>query len=493
MSIVNVLARVDEIQSRIRTLAPEPVTANAAAGATTSTSAGAFATAVQDVIGAAVPAGGTVSGEDVVARAKNYLGVPYVFGGEDASGMDCSGLVQRVLADLGIDAPRVVQDQADIGVEVGSLAEARPGDLLVTNGEKHIVIYAGDGKIIHAPSPGKNVELRNNYLTDADIQTIRRVVPSRAEIAAAATPAVNAASVFAAAAAPLMASLSPASAAASAGARVASMFAAVTPAGSPAAAAGLAAAAGPPPAADPAVATSATPVATPLVAAAAAATSGATLMSSAARAMPAPGTERSAADAAAAVAAASVASAAPAAAEPVAAAPPPAAAAPANRTPFAQQVTPPVLSLAGAGEGEHTLTLTVSPDNLGPVTVKAQITGSSIVIELAAPTETGREALRSLLVDLRRDLAGLAASSSVVLAAGDTSATGNGQHQNQNPSGAAWAGGFGSAAGSTSSGQSGAGSSGATSRGDRDAAPDTPSPVPAPAPAAVGSGIDLFA
>ena len=474
MSIVNVLARVDEIQSRIRSLAAEPVGGTASAGATSGTSAGAFATAVQDVIGAAALTGGSVSGEDVVAQAKNYLGVPYVFGGEDMSGMDCSGLVQRVLADLGIDAPRVVQDQADIGVEVGSLAEARPGDLLVTNGEKHIVIYAGDGKIIHAPSPGKNVELRNNYLTDADIQTIRRVVPSRAEIAAAAAPAVSAASMFAAAAAPVMASAAPVSAAA--GARAASMLAGLTPTASPATALSAAPVGG-------------TPAAATLFAAAA---SGApATMFAAARAMPsaAPGTERGAADAAAAVAAASASSAGPAPAEPVAAAPQPAAAAPAARTPFAQQVSAPVLSLASAGEGEHTLTLTVSPENLGPVTVKAQITGASIVIELAAPTETGREALRALLVDLRRDLAGLAASSSIVLAAGDTSATGNGQ--NQNPSGPAWPGGFGSSSGS--SGQSGAWSSGTGSRGERDTAADTPAPLPAPAPAAVGSGIDLFA
>lgn len=481
MSIVNVLARVDEIQSRIRSLAAEPVTANTAAGATSGASAGAFATAVQDVIGAAALTGGTVSGEDIVAQAKNYLGVPYVFGGEDMSGMDCSGLVQRVLADLGIDAPRVVQDQADIGVEVGSLAEARPGDLLVTNGEKHIVIYAGDGKIIHAPSPGKNVELRNNYLTDADIQTIRRVVPSRAEIAAAAAPAVNAASLFAAAAAPVMASVAPASA--SAGARAASAFAALAPATLAATTSGLTAAAA-----------ATAPAAASLFAATTSAAT-APMSAAAARAMPSPagGTERSAADAAAAVAAAGAASSGPAPAEPITAAPPPTAAAPATRTPFAQQVTAPVLSLASAGEGEHTLTLTVSPENLGPVTVKAQITGASIVIELAAPTETGREALRALLVDLRRDLAGLAASSSVVLAAADASATGNGQNQGQNPSGPPWAGGFGSASGSASSGQSGPWGAGSPSRGDREAAPETPSPVPAPAPAAIGAGIDLFA
>src|SRR5690606_31958330 len=128
-----------------------------------------FAAAVHDAgaVGATPPlAAGSVDGDDVVEQAMSYLGVPYVYAGEDRSGMDCSGLVQRVFADLGIEVPRVVQDQADIGVEVPSLADAQPGDLLVTKGEGHIVIYAGDGMVIHAPSPGKVVEHRDNWLKD---------------------------------------------------------------------------------------------------------------------------------------------------------------------------------------------------------------------------------------------------------------------------------------------------------------------------------------
>lgn len=118
---------------------------------------------------------GATGGQAIVDQATRYLGVPYVFGGEDMSGMDCSGLVQRVLADLGVSVPRVVPDQARVGTEVASLADARPGDLIVTRDRGHIVIYAGDGKILHAPRPGKNVELISNYLGPGDIGTIRRI------------------------------------------------------------------------------------------------------------------------------------------------------------------------------------------------------------------------------------------------------------------------------------------------------------------------------
>lgn len=119
------------------------------------------------------------TGADIVKAAKKYLGVPYVFGGESTAGMDCSGLVQKVLDDVGIASPRLVHEQQNLGTEVRSLKDAKPGDLIVTNNADHIVIYAGNGKIIHAPYPGRDVCLRDNYLTDADIQTIRRVAPEK--------------------------------------------------------------------------------------------------------------------------------------------------------------------------------------------------------------------------------------------------------------------------------------------------------------------------
>jgi cell wall-associated NlpC family hydrolase len=131
----------------------------------------------------AAPSGGG-GGSALVDSAMKYLGVPYVWGGESASGLDCSGLVQRSLADLGVAVPRTARQQMKVGTEVPSLAQAQPGDLIVTRGGAHIAIYLGNNRIIHAPRPGEQVSTRQLFETDATIDTIRRVLPSTAQPAA---------------------------------------------------------------------------------------------------------------------------------------------------------------------------------------------------------------------------------------------------------------------------------------------------------------------
>ena len=122
---------------------------------------------------------GAVTGAAVVADAKKYVGVPYVWGGTNpAVGMDCSGFVQRVFKDLGVDLPRVVSDQMRQGTPVASLAQAKPGDLLVSFGGEHISIYLGNGKAIDAPVPGQTIQIRDAWEQQSNLTAIRRIVPA---------------------------------------------------------------------------------------------------------------------------------------------------------------------------------------------------------------------------------------------------------------------------------------------------------------------------
>ena len=181
MTIIAAMGRIEQIQSTLIELSGVQAAQQlASSNASTDTFAVALAAALgtTGMSGTGVATGAGVTGTDVATAAQKYLGVPYVFGGEDATGMDCSGLVQRVFADMGVDVPRLVSGQMAIGTEVGSLADARPGDLIVTGGGGHISIYAGNNKVIHAPYPGRDVSLVDTFMTDADIDTIRRVVSS---------------------------------------------------------------------------------------------------------------------------------------------------------------------------------------------------------------------------------------------------------------------------------------------------------------------------
>lgn len=109
-------------------------------------------------------------GDRIVTQALEYLGTPYVWGGGSSDGpshggFDCSGLTSfAVHAATGgtVTLPRTSQRQWQIGTEV-PLADAAPGDLLFGNwgpdGPGHVAIYIGDGRMIHAPTPGAVVSI----------------------------------------------------------------------------------------------------------------------------------------------------------------------------------------------------------------------------------------------------------------------------------------------------------------------------------------------
>ncbi|WP_343318785.1 flagellar hook-length control protein FliK [Arthrobacter sp. TMP15] len=96
-----------------------------------------------------------------------------------------------------------------------------------------------------------------------------------------------------------------------------------------------------------------------------------------------------------------------------------------------EQLARPLFTLAGAPLGEHVMKISVVPDALGPVTVRAQLSADGIHIELIAASEAGREGLRGILSDLRRDLATGGMASSLSLGSGNSPANQGEQRNSQ--------------------------------------------------------------
>ena len=98
----------------------------------------------------------------VVPAAERYIGVPYRYGGSSPeSGFDCSGFVQYVYGQQGVDLPRTSRQMAGSGVAVEpSTRSLAVGDLMLfSQGGRisHVAIYAGNGRFIHSSSSGNGV------------------------------------------------------------------------------------------------------------------------------------------------------------------------------------------------------------------------------------------------------------------------------------------------------------------------------------------------
>lgn len=117
-----------------------------------------------------------VRGKKIVRTASKYQGSPYRWGGTSPSGFDCSGYVKYVVKkSVKKNLPRLAGDQLKKGKKV-SKSKKRKGDLIgFYDGSYayHIAIYAGHGKIWHAPRPGKSVEKVKIWTSSYKVRRLR--------------------------------------------------------------------------------------------------------------------------------------------------------------------------------------------------------------------------------------------------------------------------------------------------------------------------------
>ena len=98
--------------------------------------------------------------ESVLEDALGEIGRPYVYGGADTDGFDCSGLTRYVYDEAGVELPRTAAAQRKAGRSI-PFSSAAPGDLVFFRfgGGLHVTIYVGNGKVVHAPATGQTVSI----------------------------------------------------------------------------------------------------------------------------------------------------------------------------------------------------------------------------------------------------------------------------------------------------------------------------------------------
>jgi cell wall-associated NlpC family hydrolase len=146
------------------------------------------------------PAGATAAA--VINTGDAYVGTRYVWGGETPSGFDCSGFVQYIFREHGIELPRTSRQQAQVGQVVPrGLSALEVGDLMffASNGSRidHIAIYAGGNQILHSSSSGGGVgyddlsSKRGSWFVSHHVAT-RRVIEDGQSLVGPLTAALRA-------------------------------------------------------------------------------------------------------------------------------------------------------------------------------------------------------------------------------------------------------------------------------------------------------------
>ncbi|MFJ4687281.1 C40 family peptidase [Streptomyces sp. NPDC091377] len=134
--------------------AERPVLATASASSSSSSAGGTQSDAP-------APASGSVG--TVISFLKAQLGDAYVMGATGPNAWDCSSLVQAAFKQVGVDLPRVSQDQSTVGTEVGT-SNLQVGDILYWGGKGsayHTGVYIGNGQYLDAANPSKGVVIQD--------------------------------------------------------------------------------------------------------------------------------------------------------------------------------------------------------------------------------------------------------------------------------------------------------------------------------------------
>ena len=136
----------------------------------------------KDSTGLRADSSSTSLGGQIIAYAQQFLGVPYVWGGNGPKSFDCSGFTKYVMNHFGYDISRTASAQSSNGVSV-SRSELQPGDLVFFHTFSsyvyitHVGIYAGNGQFIHASS-SKGItfgDMNSDYYYDAYV-CARRII-----------------------------------------------------------------------------------------------------------------------------------------------------------------------------------------------------------------------------------------------------------------------------------------------------------------------------
>ncbi len=119
--------------------------------------------------------------DQVCDMALSFLGTPYRYGGGTPEGFDCSGLVQFVFREVGVDLPRMTRDQSRFG-SATTLRTMLRGDLIFFRIDRdiisHVGIYVGRGEFVHAPGTGKYIRIDSidNSWWRRRVKAVRRIL-----------------------------------------------------------------------------------------------------------------------------------------------------------------------------------------------------------------------------------------------------------------------------------------------------------------------------